>query len=607
MAMSKPQMSDRTQRGSAAMAAAGMTISVGILAPSFVGPAAQQSTDALSLRSHVRSGAQPTTSSAHGLGAELESAGSFSLPLLAGLTCAAYALCAKGRARTLRQAVRDLRSGGSSGFDSGYQPKLRPGYGSSDMEALAAVKQGKERELFDQVQERTLRMGPPPFDDLHWSKEERLLFRTQHVAKGLDFGKYENVDVERIGGQGEEEPLESFAAICEKYDLPKALIDNFERCGYDVPTPVQKHAIPAALDGTDVMVSAQTGSGKTAAFLTPIVATAMQALAKKKVMKQGAVLPTSVVLSPTRELCQQISEECRRLCFRSKIRIACLYGGSDAKPQLRELAHGADIVIATPGRLSDFITRGVVSMSNVKYLALDEADRMLDMGFEPQVRKITSQCRPDRQTLMWSATWPKEVQRLARDICKEDPVHINVGALEMRAAHTIRQYVEVVQEQDKRGRLKRLLEKVMDGSKILIFCATKRDGDQLTREMRLDGWPALCIHGDKKQEERDWVLKEFKEGKSPILVATDVASRGLDVKDIKYVINYDFPGSVEDYIHRVGRTGRAGATGSSYTFFTADKARHAGDLIKVLKEASQPVPEELEKLSGGGGGGGKGW
>merc|ERR1719272_2198230 len=225
------------------------------------------------------------------------------------------------------------------------------------------------------------------------------------------------------------------------------------------------------------------------------------------------------------------------------------------------------------------------------------------MGFEPQVRKVISQSRPDRQTLMWSATWSESVKRLARDICKENPVHINVGGLEMRTAHTIRQYVEVVQQQDKRGRLKRLLEKVMDGSRILIFSSTKRDADELTREMRLDGWPALCMHGDKKQEERDWVLSEFKAGKSPILVATDVASRGIDVKDIKYVINYDFPNQIEDYVHRIGRTGRAGAMGSSYSFFTSDKFRHAPDLIRVLEEAKQPVPEELQKLSGGGGGG----
>merc|ERR1712060_203199 len=173
---------------------------------------------------------------------------------------------------------------------------------------------------------------------------------------------------------------------------------------------------------------------------------------------------------------------------------------------------------------------------------------------------------------------------------------------DLRTAHTIRQYVEVVQEHDKRARLRRLLEKVMDGSKILIFAATKRNGDELTREMRLDGFPALCIHGDKKQEERDWVLKEFKEGESPILIATDVAARGIDVKDIKYVINYDFPMQIEDYIHRVGRTGRAGATGSAYTFFTRDKAKMAKDLIAVLREASQIVPEELERLAGEDGG-----
>merc|ERR1719237_1223553 len=250
----------------------------------------------------------------------------------------------------------------------------------------------------------------------------------------------------------------------------------------------------------------------------------------------------------------------------------------------------------------DFLESNDTNLKRVTYLVLDEADRMLDMGFEPQVRKITSQVRPDRQTLMWSATWPKEVQRLARDLCKEDPVHINIGSLDMRTAHTIRQYVEVVNEADKRGRLKRLLEKVMDGSKILIFAETKRGSDELTREMRLDGWPALCIHGDKKQEEREWVLGEFKAGKSPILVATAVASRGIDVKDIKYVINYDFPGQIEDYIHRIGRTGRAGATGSSYTFFSADKSRHARDLVAVLREANQPVPQELENLAAQGGG-----
>merc|ERR1719174_2414758 len=280
----------------------------------------------------------------------------------------------------------------------------------------------------------------------------------------------------------------------------------------------------------------------------------------------------------------------------------CAYGGAPRRAQQDDLREGVEIVIATPGRLIDFLDSGDTNLKRVTYLTLDEADRMLDMGFEPQVRKIATQIRPDRQTLMWSATWPREVQRLARDICREDPVHINVGSLDLKTAHTIRQYVEVVSQADKKHRLRKLLEKVMDGSKILIFAQTKREGDDLTREMRTDGFPALCIHGDKKQEEREWVLKEFKEGKSPILVASDVASRGLDVKDIKYVINYDFPGGIEDYIHRIGRPGPPGATGSSYTSFTQDKFRHAPELIKVLKEANQPVPAELEKLAEGSGG-----
>merc|ERR1712048_1108169 len=299
----------------------------------------------------------------------------------------------------------------------------------------------------------------------------------------------------------------------------------------------------------------------------------------------------------TRELAVQIQEESNRFGKSSKIKNTCCYGGVPKQNQSQDLKDGVEIVIATPGRMIDFLEAGDTNLKRVTYLVLDEADRMLDMGFEPQIRKITSQCRPDRQTLMWSATWPKEVQKLARDMCRESPVHINIGSLDHRAAHTIRQYVEVVNESDKKGRLRRLLEKVMDGSKILIFCETKRGSDELTREMRLDGWPALCMHGDKKQEERDWVLSEFKAGKSPILVATDVASRGIDVKDIKYVINYDFPKEIADYIHRIGRTGRAGAVGSSYSFFTSNHFRMAKDLIGVLREASQTVPEELERLA----------
>jgi ATP-dependent RNA helicase DDX5/DBP2 len=259
---------------------------------------------------------------------------------------------------------------------------------------------------------------------------------------------------------------------------------------------------------------------------------------------------------------------------------------------VRDLQRGVEIVIATPGRLIDMLEAKRTNLRRVTYLVLDEADRMLDMGFEPQIRKILEQIRPDRQTLMWSATWPKEVQQLAKDFLVE-PTQINIGSLALSANHRVTQHIQICQDMEKRGKLLKLLEEIMDGGKILIFAETKKNTDNLTRNLRADGWPALAMHGDKSQQERDWVLAEFKGGKAPILVATDVAARGLDVKDIKYVINYDFPTSCEDYVHRIGRTGRAGASGVAYTFFTPQNMKFAKELVHILEESKQNVPPQL--------------
>jgi ATP-dependent RNA helicase DDX5/DBP2 len=275
----------------------------------------------------------------------------------------------------------------------------------------------------------------------------------------------------------------------------------------------------------------------------------------------------------------------------------------------------AALVIATPGRLIDFLESGTTNLRRVTYLVLDEADRMLDMGFEPQIRKITSQIRPDRQTLLWSATWPDEVQQLARDLCKEDPIHIKVGSGKLKANDNITQKVEIVGKWDKQRRLLKLMDEICDGSRILIFAETKRSCDELVRQLRQDRYPALAIHGDKEQKERDWCLEEFRNGNSPILVATDVASRGLDVKGCKWVINFDFPSQIEDYVHRVGRTGRAGATGTAVTFFSDDDAGRAKDLSEILNRSSNSVyPPELEDMArrhvpkrGKGKGKGRGW
>jgi len=224
---------------------------------------------------------------------------------------------------------------------------------------------------------------------------------------------------------------------------------------------------------------------------------------------------------------------------------------------------------------------------------------MLDMGFEPQIRKIIEQIRPDRQTLMWSATWPKEVRKLASDYLK-DFVQLNVGSLNLAANPNIQQIVDVCQEQEKEAKLNRLLQEIgngfENGSKVLIFVETKRKVDEITKMIRNYGWPALAIHGDKSQQERDYVLRQFRNGQSCILVATDVAARGLDVEGIKFVINYDYPHSSEDYIHRIGRTGRSEQTGTSYAFFTPENAKQARDLVAVLEEANQTVNPQLSEM-----------
>ena len=375
--------------------------------------------------------------------------------------------------------------------------------------------------------------------------------------------------------------------------LKSSIMAVIDKNGFKSPTPIQAQGWPIALSGKDMVGVAQTGSGKTLAFGIP----GLIHISAQDYLSPGDG-PIGLVLCPTRELAQQVMKVMDEFARAVNIRICCVYGGAPKGQQIRELERGCEIVVATPGRLIDLLNMQKTNLRRCTYLVLDEADRMLDMGFEPQIRTIVSQIRPDRQTVMWSATWPKEVQGLARDFMK-DPIQINVGSQSLSANHNICQIVDVISDYEKYDKLQKLLTEIMSygQTKTIIFTDTKRCADDITRQMRRSGWPTVSIHGDKKQDEREWVLNEFRTGNSPILVATDVAARGIDISDIKFVINYDYPSSVEDYIHRIGRTARANGTGTSYTFFTQSNSKNAKALIEILKEANQNVPAELEKMS----------
>ncbi|KAG8178144.1 hypothetical protein JTE90_006283 [Oedothorax gibbosus] len=391
-------------------------------------------------------------------------------------------------------------------------------------------------------------------------------------------------------------------------NFPPYIANALQEQKFEKPTPIQSQVWPISMSGRDLVGIAQTGSGKTLAYVLPAIVHIFN-----QAPQQRGDGPIALILAPTRELAQQIQAVCNDFGRSISVKNVCVFGGAPKGFQLRDIERGAQICIATPGRLIDFVESGKVSLRRCTFLILDEADRMLDMGFEPQIRKIIEQIRPDRQTLMFSATWPKEVQKLAEDFLN-NYIQVNIGSMLLSANHNIVQIVDVVEETEKDDKLHKLIQEIMNEkeNKTIVFAETKRRVDDLTRYMRRQGFPAMCIHGNKSQQERDWVLTEFRNGSSPILVATDVAARGLDVDDVKFVINVDFPNCSEDYIHRIGRTARSNNTGTAYTFFTFGNMKQAKDLVDVLTEANQTINPKLMHLvemskSFGRGGGNRRW
>ncbi|WP_419571663.1 DEAD/DEAH box helicase [Rheinheimera sp.] len=368
----------------------------------------------------------------------------------------------------------------------------------------------------------------------------------------------------------------SFASFA----LDPRLQNSLLQLGYHQPTAVQQQCIPLVLQGKDVLAAAQTGTGKTAAFVLPLLQLLLNQANAVNFLQARAL-----ILTPTRELAQQVFESVQSYGQSLMLKTAVFYGGVSIRPQYDAAARGLDILVATPGRLLDHLHQGTVSLDELQYLVLDEADRMLDMGFLPDIQRILKRLPASRQTLFFSATFSKSVKALATSLLNQ-PEHIEVARANS-AADKVDQLVYQVDSQRKRELLSYLIGS-RQWTQVLVFCRTRDGAEKLSKQLRLDGIEAGAIHGDKSQGARLKALTDFKTHKLNVLVATDVAARGLDIEQLPVVVNYDLPQDAEDYVHRIGRTGRAGLCGLALTLLTKDDLPMLRSIEKLTRQVLQP-------------------
>ncbi|KAJ5419564.1 uncharacterized protein N7487_003114 [Penicillium crustosum] len=459
---------------------------------------------------------------------------------------------------------------------------------AEDVLAMAAIKK-KKREM-PEIDHTKIEYEP--FRKEFYTEPSNLAEMTEEEVANLRL----ELDGIKVRGRDVPKPVQKWSQC----GLGVQTLDVVHKLGWENLTSIQAQAIPTIMSGRDVIGVAKTGSGKTGAFLVP-----MFRHIKDQRPLSSTDGPISMILSPTRELATQIHKDCKPFLKALGLRAVCAYGGAPIKDQIAELKRGAEIIVCTAGRLIDLLAANqgrVLNLRRITYVVLDEGDRMFDMGFGPQVVKIMASIRPDRQTVLFSATFPKNMESLARKTLNE-PVEITVGGRSV-VAPEITQIVEVRNNDQKFFRLLELLgnlyeDDANEDDRTLIFVDRQEAADDLLKQLMYKGYPCMSIHGGKDQIDRDSTIQEFKAGIFPILVATSVAARGLDVKQLKLVVNYDAPNHLEDYVHRAGRTGRAGNTGTAVTFITEEQDRYAVDIAKALRQSGQEVPEPVQKLVDG--------
>lgn len=471
------------------------------------------------------------------------------------------------------------RSGGFGGAGSGLGASRSFQFGSKGRGGGPPTENNGQ--LTEDGEER-----PPPFrpDDIDLEAEE-----LNKIGQGINFDRFDRIEVDVKGATIK--PVDQFSDLISS----ELLLTNVAKAGYKKMTPIQRYTIPALAQGHDLVGCAQTGSGKTAAFLLPVLQTILNETDLASQYGEDTQRPHCIIMAPTRELAKQTFIEGLKLSKDSMVKCQCIYGGVQTGYLRAQISKGTHVLVATPGRLKDFLERNWISLENLKYIILDEGDRLIDDGFVVDMRALfthsTMPPKDKRQTMFFSATFKQDAQRIAQEFMKPDYLFITVGMVGA-ANEDVKQEFLRLERPEKKRQLKTMLLNLNPDDRVIVFTQTKATADVISGFLSGSGISCTSIHGDRHQSQREQALTEFKRGTKKVLVASPVGERGLDLPKVSIVINYDMPNELDEYIHRIGRTGRIGNTGRAISFFDPDRdTKLINELTRALKQAQQPIPD----------------